>query len=67
MVHGMTVNSSNVVMDIGPIAGRKYERSTSEVVVNRKKKLPKIFNVDKDMSLQRITRRTEAGQQNNIG
>lgn len=63
MVGGL-FNSSNIVME--PIVDRRYVGRTTgsgEVMLVKKKKLPKIFNVDKNMSLHKISRRSDAEEQ----
>ena len=57
-------NSSNIVME--PVVDRRYVGRTTgsgEIVMAKKKKLPKIFNVDKNMSLHKISRRSGAEEQ----
>lgn len=65
LVHQAAIfNSSNIVME--PLADRRFVGRTTgsnEVVMAKKKKLPKIFNVDKDMSLHKISRRSGADGQ----
>lgn len=56
---GAAFNSSNVVMEPA-VDRRQYGRTTNGEIVIKKKKLPKIFNVDKNMSLHKITRRSDA-------
>ena len=63
MVGGI-FNSSNIVME--PVVDRRHVGRTTgsgEVILAKKKKLPKIFNVDKNMSLQKISRRSAADEQ----